>query len=270
MLLYYNRSMFSRIQNVLITKHILRWLLPLTALGVAAIYFVPQIINRFSSNQGDALPHPTGVVCIDPGHPTHYSSGRRILNGTTELNINWEVSQKLSVLLKNTYHITVVETRGVKDQIMSNRERANIANKVHATLFIRLHCDAGPNHGFTLYYPDRQGEDQGVKGPSKGIIKSSKRAADIIHNGMADILGGKLKDRGVKGESKTKVGHKYGVLTASVHSQAPSVTIEMVFLNNRKDADFIKSEEGQDEMTQALAEGIVRYLESDNYHPSPS
>jgi len=37
----------------------------------------------------------------------------------------------------------------------------------------------------------------------------------------------------------------------------PTVLVEMVFLNNKKDAQFIKSKQGQNLMVKALGEGVI-------------
>ncbi len=202
------------------------------------------------------------VVCIDPGHPTSYNSGRGVVNGLRELDINWEVALKLEKLLVEDYGVQVVMTRRDKEALMENWERAQVSNNANAALFLRLHCDAGPNSGFTLYYPDRQGKSVGVEGPSPEIIEQSRHAAEKVHEGMAAVLEGQLNDRGVKGERYTKVGRIQGALTGSILSKAPVVTVEMAFLTNRSDAQFIGSELGQNIMARALAEGVMNYLGS--------
>lgn len=209
-----------------------------------------------------APPRSDLVICIDPGHPTLYSSGKRLLNGVTELDINWAIANQLSVLLQKEYHLKTVITRRYKNELMSNRQRAIISNQANAALFIRLHCDSGPNNGFTIYFPDRQSEDSdlGITGPSPAVISASRDAAFVLHDGMKEVLKDDLKDRGIRGESRTKVGRKYGALTASILSASPTLTVEMVFLNNKSDATFIKSSKGKDVMTRALAEGINDYI----------
>ena len=156
---------------------------------------------------------------------------------------------------------------------MNNPERAGVANEAGAVLMIRLHCDAGPNNGFTVYYPNRQGESLGVIGPAQDVIEESRSAALLVHSGMSEILHDVLKDRGVMGESRTKVGRMQGALTGSVFSEVPVVTVEMVFLTNRSDAEFIKDEGGQDLMAHALANGIMAYVQSlpneRGAHPAP-
>lgn len=203
---------------------------------------------------------PAPVICIDPGHPTTYNSGRRVINGLRELDINWEVGLKLEAILRDEHGLHVVRTRDDKDTLIENAERALFANAAKASLFLRLHCDAGPNRGFTLYYPNRQGVHGDIAGPSPEVMEASRRAAVAIHGGMARVLTGSLKDRGVKDEDSTKVGSKLGALTGSILSEVPVVTVEMIFLTSKHDVRFISTEEGKDMMARALAEGVIDYL----------
>lgn len=235
---------------------------------LTAAIFAAAVVNLyawFALPSGAPAPKPappalTPVVCIDPGHPTDYSSGRAVVNGLREVDVNWEVALKLKELLTEDYGVRVVITRSKRDQLMNNSERAEVSNRANAALFLRLHCDAGPSSGFTLYYPNRKGESKGTVGPTVGVIEGSRRAAFRIHAGMASVLEGELDDRGIKGESSTKVGRTQGALTGSIMSNAPTVTVEMVFLTDRYDAIFIGSERGQNVMARALANGVMNYL----------
>jgi N-acetylmuramoyl-L-alanine amidase len=199
------------------------------------------------------------VVCIDPGHPSETSAGNVLQNGTTEVHIVWVVGLKLKALLE-AEGFKVVMTKAREEQVVTNKERAMIANNAKAGLMIRLHCDASTDSGYAIYSPDRQGTVQGVTGPAQEIITQSKIAADIVHKGMAQVLKGILKNGGVRGDSKTFVGSKQGALTGSIFSRVPAVLVEMVVLSNKEDAEFIKTEDGQMKMAKAIAEGIKLYL----------
>jgi N-acetylmuramoyl-L-alanine amidase len=203
------------------------------------------------------------VVCIDPGHPSESNSGLAVQHGTCETRINWEVALKLQSILAQDKRIKVIKTRNSCNQFLRNRRRALIGNDARASINIHLHCDAGPARGFTVYYPDKEGKAEGKAGPTADVLESSKKAAEIIHSGMSDVLNGVLKDRGIRGESFTRVGKINGALTTSVFSQVPVVTVEMVFLSNRSDAEFIKSDKGQEKMAAALAEGIRDFIKPD-------
>jgi len=199
------------------------------------------------------------VVCIDPGHPSEVGSGCTGPDGATEIRVVWEVAKKLRSLLEEK-RITVIMTKEKENQLVRNRERAEIANGADARLMVRLHCDSGSSSGFALYYPDRQGTTQGVTGPTRSVITRSHEAACTLWRGMADSLAGLLKDGGVRGDSKTLIGSRQGALTGSIFSNVPVVTIEMVVLSNPKDARFATSEEGQDSLAKAIAAGVSKYV----------
>jgi N-acetylmuramoyl-L-alanine amidase len=125
---------------------------------------------------------------------------------------------------------------------------------------IRIHCDAGPSQGYTIYYPNKVGYDGKNYGPGKFVRVASRIAAFRIRSGMNHGLNGILRDRGVRGESRTRVGEWKGALRGSVYVKVPVVTIEMVFLNNFHDSEFIKTDLGQNKMAKAIADGIILAL----------
>jgi N-acetylmuramoyl-L-alanine amidase len=205
--------------------------------------------------------HPT--IVIDPGHPSEVSSGASMQNGTSEVHIAWLVAQRLATLLRAQGY-SVVLTKPAERTMVTNVERARIANTAKATLVVRLHCDYSPDSGYAIYHPDREATVQRHTGPSKAVIEASAAAAESLHVSMSRMLAGKLKDGGVRGDSKTEIGSKQGALTGSVFSDVPVVLIEMVTLSNARDAAFIKQPAGQSLMAQAIAHGIARYAAATN------
>lgn len=201
------------------------------------------------------------IVCIDPGHPSEVASGKNVQNGTSENRTNWAVATKLREELEARGY-EVVMTKESEDELVRNKERALVANRARASLMIRLHCDASAERGFAVYYPDRQGRAKdGTKGPGPSVIEESRLAAEAMHSGMAEGLDGALEDNGVRTDFQTKVGRDQGgALTGSIFSEVPVVTIEMVVLSDDSDAEFIKTEEGQRRMAEAIAKGVERYV----------
>jgi N-acetylmuramoyl-L-alanine amidase len=187
------------------------------------------------------------------------NSGATIQNGTTEVHVAWVVALKLKELLEAA-GLKVVMTKSREDELVRNKTRADIANSSGAALMVRLHCDAGEDEGFALYAPDQQATKEGVTGPSRDVIEQSRLLAQTIDAEMSKKLSGVLKNSGVRGDSQTAVGSKQGALTASIFSKVPIVTIEMVVLSNEADAEFIKSETGQQKMAQAIADGINAFV----------
>lgn len=201
---------------------------------------------------------PAPVVVIDPGHPSETAAGDVLLNGAREVEIAWSTSLRLRDALQRA-GIRVVMTKSAVRELVTNRRRAEIANEAGAALLVRLHTDAGQGRGFTLYHPDRQGQVNGVTGPSQAVITESARAARVLHDSMAPRLRGSLRDGGILGDSRTLIGSRQGALTGSIYSTVPAVTIEMVFLTNADDARFIQSPAGQQAMADAIARGVIAW-----------
>ena len=232
---------------------------------IAVFAFIPVVISVVGCGE-KTVPTSSGsnqyVVCLDPGHPSENNPGTAVQNGLREVDINWQVGQRLKELLEKTPQIRVVMTKDWLEQEVDNKTRAIIANQKNANLSVRLHCDSGNGRcqGITFYYPDRQGTKDGKTGPSADVIVKSREAANIIHSKTVAKLAGALKDNGVKGESLTFIGSQQGALTGSIYSEVPVVTVEMVFLDNPSDAEFIGNESGQQIVAEALKEGVLAYL----------
>ncbi|WP_170291690.1 N-acetylmuramoyl-L-alanine amidase family protein [Heliobacterium mobile] len=205
------------------------------------------------------------VLCIDPGHPSDGDDGLTVQHGLREADVTLQVGQRLASILEKKYGFQVILTRQDKETIVSNQARARKANEAQAALFFRLHCDSEPSEkrtGFAVYYPDRQGTVDGVTGPSTVVIEKSRVAAEAIHQELAEGMGEQLKDNGVRTDAQTYIGGKQGALTGSIYSQVPVALVEMVFLSNQRDAQFIGSPEGQERMADSLAKGIVKFLKT--------
>ena len=198
------------------------------------------------------------VVVIDPGHPSETAAGAQA-HGLSENRINWQVANRLATRLSKA-GITTYLTKRRENEKVTNRVRAEMANNVNASLLIRLHCDAGSGNGYSWYYPDRAGTKYGVTGPPKSVQIQSKRAAYILNEAMKPVLKGYLKANSIKTDAATGVGGRQGgVLTGSIFARVPTALIEMAFITNRRDAQFIGSAAGQEKMAQALTAGILAW-----------
>jgi len=206
-----------------------------------------------------ASPGAGAVICVDPGHPSEVNSARTVQHGVTELAMNWQVAQRLAPLLRQR-GFTVVLTKGAMDEYVTNKQRAQIANRAHASLLLRLHCDTGAGRGITLYAPDGAGHQGSARGPSPAVIAESQRAAHTLHDGMLATLGNSLHNNGIKSDRATAIGRRQGALTGSIYSKVPVVTVEMVYLSNASDARFIAGAVGQQQLAEALAAGVEAYL----------
>ena len=200
-------------------------------------------------------------VCIDPGHPSENNDGRELLNGVREVEVNWAVAVALQALLEQNGYAVVLTKRSL-GEFVTNKRRAEIANDASADLMLRLHADSEGPAGFTIYYPRKQGQVKGVKGPHLHVIEASARAATAFHKALASELRQHLKDNGVKGDEQTFIGGKQGALTGSIHSQVPALLVEMANLAKPDDARWISDPANQQVLANALLAGVRAVAES--------
>lgn len=199
------------------------------------------------------------IVCLDPGHPSEVSDGMHKLNGLRETEVNWDVSLRIKLILENA-RVKVVMTKSKMEEKVMNKQRSNIANNARADLMIRIHADAGGGTGFTIYYPRKQGTKDGVTGPSQAVMQASAKAAQHMHAAMSESLKGKLKDNGIRGDEQSYVGARQGAFTGSIYSKVPVLLVEMCFLDNISDANWIRIEGNKNLMAHAIAKGAISYL----------
>ena len=206
---------------------------------------------------------PQFVVVIDPGHQAHSDQslepigpGCRVkkaksTGGTTgidthisEYEIVLQVSTNLAVRLRDA-GIKVVMTRTTNDVNLSNAQRAAIANRVKADLFVRVHGNGSPDPrlaGVSTLYPAPN--QWGRRYSSAG-----KQAALLIQRSLVDTT--RAPDRGVEPR---------GDLAGFNYARVPSVLVECGYLSNPVEDRLLASPHYQDKVAQGIADGVMAYL----------
>ena len=189
---------------------------------------------------------------------------------------------KVGKILEKNSGIEVIYTRK-SDVFVDLIERANIANRADANIFVSIHCNANKNteasgcetyvmgmsknasnleaarkeNKVVLLEKDYQQKYKGFdpKSPESLIgltmmqeeyLDNSITLAGTIQKEFIDL--GK-KSRGVK-QAPFMVLHK---------AYMPRVLIEMGFISNPNEGAILDSEEGQNEIAQSIANAIIAY-----------
>ncbi|TRX10214.1 N-acetylmuramoyl-L-alanine amidase [Flavobacterium gawalongense] len=226
-------------------------------------------------------------VTLDAGHGAHDFGA--VYEGRVEKNIALAVVLKVGKILEATPKISVTYTRKT-DVFIDLIERANIANRSDANIFVSIHCNANRNTAadgtetyvmgmnkvasnleaakkensvITLekdYKQKYEGFDPnspetmiGMTLMQEEYLDNSISLASKIEEEFAD-LGKKIRGGGVK-QAPFMVLHK---------AYMPRVLIEMGFISNSIEGNTLNSEEGQNEIAKAIADAIVSY-KSDYY-----
>lgn len=221
-------------------------------------------------------------VTLDAGHGDHDYGA--VYSGRIEKNIALAVVLKVGKLLEKTNKIDVVYTRKT-DAFIDLIERANIANRAKSDIFVSIHCNANPNlaadgtetyvmglnklasnlavakseNKVIVYEKDYKQKYQGFDPNSpESLLGMTLMQEEFLDNSISlaskveeqfGSLGKKLRHGGVK-QAPFMVLHK---------AYMPRVLIEMGFVSNPVEGEKLNSEEGQQEIAQAIANAVISY-----------
>ena len=222
-------------------------------------------------------------VTLDAGHGDHDFGA--VYNGHIEKNIALAIVLKVGKILEKNPNIDVIYTRKT-DVFIDLIERANIANRADANIFVSIHCNANKN---TV----ADGTETYVMGMSKNAsnLEAAKKENSVITlekdykqkyegfnpNKPETMLGmtlmqeeflensielaGKIQDRFVKdlGKKSRGGGVKQAPYMVLHKAYMPRVLIETGFISNPTEGARLDSEDGQQEIATAIAEAIVSY-----------
>ena len=221
------------------------------------------------------------VVVLDAGHGGHDSGNRG--NGYFEKKIALSIALKIGKILEKINDFKIIYTRK-SDVFVDLIERANIANKADADLFVSIHCDAFTSpkafgagtfvlglHENERNFKVAQKENSVIflekdyeknydgfnpNDPESVIslilmqqtyLEQSIDVASTIQKSFVNNLS--RKDRTVKQAGFIVLKYTY----------MPSVLVETGFLTNASEGSYLNSKKGQLNMANAIAKAIINY-----------
>ena len=188
------------------------------------------------------------VIVIDAGHGGA-DPGMIGIGGLEEKGINLAVSMKLKEALENqgfTVVMTRQEDKGLYEEGTRNKKvqdmqnRIEIMEKAKPILAVSIH-----QNSYT---------EESVKGPQVFYYETSAEGQKLAVN-IQSALNTELSTERPR---KEKGNTSYFLLKKS-----PCVLniVECGFLTNKKEAELLQTEEYQQKIVEAVAKGIVQYME---------
>jgi N-acetylmuramoyl-L-alanine amidase len=173
------------------------------------------------------------LVVIDPGHGGK-DPGAIGISGLEEKDIILPIGRRVAAILQQN-GVQAVMTRD-SDYFVSLPGRVEMAERANANVFVSIHANsAGANRpeisGLETYYYD------------KGLS-----LARTVHNRILQSLN--IKDRRVR-KARFYVLRK---------SSMPSILVETGYVTGREDAAKLSTSAYQNQMAEAIAQGILQYL----------
>lgn len=175
------------------------------------------------------------TVVIDAGHGGH--DGGAEGNGLKEKDLTLAIALETEKVLKRDYNGVKVEQTRRTNKYLTLKQRSDISDYHKADLFVSVHINSAKNntaHGYESYISPHT---------------SHKKALRTIH----DEVAGYFKKNNI---------HNRGLKELAFYvlrwTNAPAILTESLFINNPKDAKFLKGNVNQ--IANAHAVGIAKML----------
>ena len=253
-------------------------------LGRTAYFFVffCCCFTFFSATYGTVYsPYRIKTIVIDPGHGGHDSGC--LGSSSKEKTIALQVALKLGAMIEEKFpDVRVVYTRKT-DEFIELHERAAIANRNHADLFICIHCNSGGPTAFgvetyvmglhksddNLNVAKRENAsvllEKDFKQKYDGFDPNSPEANIIFSLYQNAYLTQSLKFAAAVQQQAEEYAGRFnrGVKQAGFlvlyKTAMPSVLIETGFLTNNAEEKYLITEKGQNNMAISILKAFEEY-----------
>lgn len=255
--------------------------------NIAILFFFSLTIVLASFTSVNVKDYKVKKIVIDPGHggkdPGNLGSFSK------EKDVSLKIALKLGEIIKKYQpDIEVIYTRS-DDSFPGLVDRANIANKNHADLFISIHCNSVPNksqnhaHGTETWVMGLHKSDGNLEVAKRenasilleedyqekydGFDPQSPESHILFSLYQNAYIGNSLKlAQNIENQFKERVGrNSRGVKQAGFvvlyKSSMPSVLVEVGFLSNNKEEKYLNDDLGQTYIASGIYRAIRDYKE---------
>ena len=246
------------------------------------VHWLEMVRKVIKESQKSEKPFEVKTVVIDAGHGGHDPgcSGAR----SREKHIALAISKKLAEIMRERFPtLNVILTRD-KDVFIPLQERAAIANRNNADMFISIHCNYMPGSSAT------RGSETYVMGlhtAEENLEVAKRENAAILHEDnyqqtyggydpnspeghimlsmfqnshleQSILLANKVEKKFGESDRKSRGVKQAGFLVLR-ETAMPSVLIESGFLSSSREEAFLKTADGQLVIANAILEAFVEY-----------
>ena len=245
----------------------------------SAIYrFLRMIVLTFST-----LSLMSFTVVIDAGHGGHDAGAIGLVKGVKEKDLNLTVAKRLATKIQQNHpDVKVVLTRET-DVFLPLQQRADIANKNHADLFISIHTNAAENRkaqGAETFIlgTDRMEDNLDVAMRENAVMKleddqtvyqgfdpnsiESYIIFELMQNQYMDnslVFAELVQNQFVGTLHRANRGVRQAAFWVLLQSACPSVLVEMGFVSNAEEEKWLASEDGKNSIANGIYTAFHQY-----------
>jgi N-acetylmuramoyl-L-alanine amidase len=251
----------------------------ISLLELGYLFLLCVWVSSSAYGQSNSVNSQLKTVVIDAGHGGKDPGCHG--GYSHEKDVCLSMALKLGKLIKEKYPKINVKYTRETDVFIELIERANIANRANADLFICIHANAGSNvaYGTETYVlglhrtesqkkvMERENsiisleDDKGAKYKDFDLTPDAMIAIQLQQNVNLNnaIKFASALQKEFKSIGRNDRGVKQAGFLVLYKTSMPSVLIETGFLTNPNEESFIGKTDGQDKMAKAMFEAFVKY-----------
>ena len=222
------------------------------------------------------------IVLVDPGHGGRDPGAASTSKAFAEKDLTLAMALELAALLEQRGRARVALTRE-DDRYLTLDQRAAIAARIDAGLFISLHMDSAPNplaHGVTIY-----SMSDVASSPEALRFATAENRAGERADATADTLPALLGDLALRGRMKQSAAlaeravrraagrialrprsHQFASFHVLRRADTPALLVEAGYISNVDDEAALSTPAGRAPLVLVLAQAIEADLASRRLH----
>jgi N-acetylmuramoyl-L-alanine amidase len=238
----------------------------------------PPVTDRI---YGSPLARGRPIVVIDAGHGGRDPGATSVSGQVTEKDLTLALARELRDDLVNRGRVRVAMTRD-DDRYLTLDDRASVARRLDAALFVSLHIDSAPNplaRGASVYSLSDVASDD----------EAARLAAEDNGSGAADAdngsVEGMLSDLSMRAQMSASADlatrlvsksagrfelrpnpHRFAAFHVLRRANAPAVLFEAGYLSNADDELLLRSPQYRSAIALALAQAVEAEVASRARH----
>lgn len=224
------------------------------------------------------------VLVLDAGHGGKDPGTLGVVEN--EKHIALDITLKVGKLIENHYgkDVNVIYTRK-DDRFIELKERANIANRNKADLFVSIHCNAAsPSaHGTETFV---LGTEEKRSSPNFNVVKKENSVILLednheetyqgfdpnspesligltlmqnVHLDNSLLFAKAVEENFVNKDKRKSRGVRQAGFLVLWRTATPSVLIETGFISNSKEGNYLATEKGQDKTAKSIFNAFKEY-----------
>ena len=213
------------------------------------------------------------IVLIDPGHGGRDPGATGVSGTSREKDLALAMSRELADLLEQRGRVRVALTRE-DDKYLSLDQRAGIARRLQAGLFLSIHMDSAPNplaRGATIYSLS----DVASSAEAARFAQVENDSGEALSSEPDDSVRALLADVALREQMEASAGlaerllrraagrvelrprpHQFAAFHVLRRAETPAVLVEAGYISNADDEAMLITREGRAPLVLALAQAV--------------